>query len=113
MALNNRKNQKLEEFKENPGDKNKKHLWKAVKNIEGRFTSKFVQVRNKEGRLVQLNKETIADYLEEEHWHNPTSDERERVTRNSKLRRSHNKDEQALPFTIQELKDMIKLTKRS
>jgi hypothetical protein len=71
-AFSNRKNAKLEEFNENPADKHKKGLWKAVKNLKGKFTPRFIQMQNREGRLVSLKEraETIADYLEKDHWSN-------------------------------------------
>ena len=67
---------RLEEFNENPADKNKKDLWKAVKKLRAKFTPRYIQMKNKERRLVPLNKraEGIADYLEKEHWSNPTRD---------------------------------------
>ena len=114
MAFNNRKNQKLEEFNENPEDKNKKHLWKAVKNLKGKFTPKYIQMRNKEGRLVPLNKraEAIADYLEKEHWYNPPEPGVDRTISRRKLQLLENKAEQERPFEMKELLHCIGLTKK-
>ena len=72
-AYNSRKQKKLEEFNENPKDKNKKDLWTAIKNLRSKYTPKYIQMRNRHGRLVPLNKraETIAEYLKQDHWHNP------------------------------------------
>ena len=66
----------LEQFRENKEDPHKKHAWKVVKNPKGKFSPKFIQMRNKNGMLVPLKKraEAIADYLEQKHWSNAPED---------------------------------------
>ena len=48
-AHDDRKNQLIEQFNENPEDKNKKGLWKAVKDLKRKFTPQFVQMKNQNG----------------------------------------------------------------
>ena len=45
-ARNDRQNELIEQFNENPEDKNKKGLWKAVKDLKRKFTPQYVQMKN-------------------------------------------------------------------
>ena len=45
-----------EQVRENKEDSNKTHLWKAVKNLEGKFSPKLIQMRNKSGMLAPLKR---------------------------------------------------------
>ena len=62
----------LEQIRESKEDPHNKHLLKTVKNLKGKFTPKFIQMRNKNEMLVPLRKraEAIPDYLEQQHWQN-------------------------------------------
>ena len=70
-----------EQFRENKEDPHKKHLWTAVKNLKGKFSPKFIQIRNTDGMRVPFKKraEAIADYLEQQHWQNNAADGKDRV----------------------------------
>ena len=61
-----------EKFNENPQDPNKKGLWKAFGSLKRKFTPQYVKMKNKHGKHVPLilRAETVASYLEEEHWKN-------------------------------------------
>jgi hypothetical protein len=85
-----------------------------VKNLKGKFTPKHIQLRNKEGRLVRLEKraDAIADYLEQEHWQNPVEEGGTRTINQRKLQTLLNKEIQKAPFTWEELHSCIKLTKK-
>ena len=56
-----------------------------MKNQKGKFSPKFIQMRNKGGMLVPLGKraEAIADYLEQRRWKNdpPAGQDRTGVSR--------------------------------
>lgn len=56
----------MKKFNENPEDKNKNNLWKAVKGLKTKLTPSYIKMENKEGQYVPLDKraEAIADYLE-------------------------------------------------
>ena len=71
-------------------------------------------MRNKEGRLVPLNKraEAIADYLEKNHRFNPPVTGTRRRINGRKVQNDPLKMRQVDPFTIEELIGMIKLTKK-
>ena len=71
-AHDDRKNQLIEQFNGNPEDKNKKGLWKAVKDLKRTFTPQFVQMKNQNGTYVRVTQraQTIAEYLEDVHWKN-------------------------------------------
>ena len=117
-AFQSRKQKKLEEFNENPKDKNKKDLWKAVKNLRAKYTPKYIQMRNRAGMLVPLNKraETIAEYLEKDHWSNPVEAGRTRNPSAMKVipaRSQEQKDEQRKPFELKELRAALKKAKRN
>ena len=63
----------IEQFNENPQDPSKKGLWKACKGLKKKFVPNYIKIKNMDGRHVPLAKraETIATYLEEQHWSNP------------------------------------------
>jgi hypothetical protein len=105
---------KLEVFNENSKDIHKKGLWKAVKNLNGKFTPRYIQMRDRKGMLVSLTKraEAIADYLEKEHWYNPQKEGESRLINSEKICEQENMEEQRQPFTEEELEDAIKLTKK-
>ena len=116
-AFQDRKQKKLEEFNENPNDKNKKDLWRAVKNLRSKYTPKYIQMRNREGKLVPLNKraETIAEYLEKEHWNNPPSEGVPRRPREEKVtppREQALTEAQRAPFELAELNLALKKAKK-
>lgn len=71
-ARKDKKQHLLEQFNENPADKNKKELWKSVKGLKSKYQPKFIKMKDKNGRMVPINKraEAIAEYLEEKHWNN-------------------------------------------
>ena len=103
-------------------DKHKKTLWKAVKTLKGKYTPKYIQMRNRKGTLVTLKQraEAIADYLENNHWANPTKDGRPRSVPNTPLRPPRSEEEerksvkrQRAPFTLKELTEAIFLMKNS
>ena len=60
----------IERFKENPEDKPKKQMWKAVKELRKKIVPQFVKMKNQKGAHVPLvqRAETIAEYLAHEHW---------------------------------------------
>ena len=103
----------LEQFRENKKDPHKKNLWKAVKNLKGKFSPKFIQMRNKNGMLVPLRKraEAIADYLEQKHWKNEPEGGKKRTTKKGLLRNwsakaeEQSKARQTRPFKVDELKE--------
>ena len=78
----------VEKFRENPEDKHKKHLWKAIKEMKSKFTPRYIQMKNRKGTLVPLKQraEAIADYLENSHWSNPTADGAKRNISRTKIR---------------------------
>ena len=112
----------LDQFKENKEDKHKKTLWKAVKTLKGKFTPKYIQMKNRKGTLVPLKMraEAIADYLENSHWTNPTThgDKRRipatpiRKAKRTKEEEEQSKEKQRRPFTLKELTDAIQLMKK-
>ena len=105
----------LEEFNENPRDANKKELWKAVKNLKGKFTPKYIQMKCRNGQLVSLKQrsEAIADYLEKEHWNNPEKADNPRNMSEEKLREDpENIEQQRLILSLGELIEAIRKTKR-
>jgi hypothetical protein len=108
------KNAKLEEFSENPADKHKKGLWKAVKNLKGKFTPRFIQMQDREGRLVSLKEraETIADYLEKEHWTNTAENGIARQICLDPICEQENPEEQRNPFSFDELETALSLSKQ-
>ena len=63
----------IEHFNENPQDPSKKGLWKAVKGLKKKFVPNYIKMKNMDGRHIPLAEraETIATYLEEQHWSNP------------------------------------------
>ena len=84
----------VDQFRENPEDKHKKHLWKAIKAMKSKFTPRYIQMKNRKGTLVPLKKkaEAIADYLENSHWSNPTeSGEKEAYEETNLEQVSHKK----------------------
>ena len=72
-------------------------------------------MRNKEGRLVPLEKraEAIADYLEQEHWQNPVEEGSSRNINQAKLQTLVHKDTQKASFTWEEFFACIKLAKKN
>ena len=111
----------MDQFRENPEDKHKKHLWKAIKEMKSKFTPRYIQMKNRKGTLVPLKKraEAIADYLENNHWSNPTENGEQRSIRRDKLRagvtqEDHRKstENQRADFTMDELNEVIKLGKK-
>lgn len=109
MAHKDRKEHLLDQFNENPNDKNKKQLWQSVKNLKGKFTHKFVKMKNKEGQLVSIENraEAIADYLEQCHWTN--SEPEEEPDTNPIIR--GNEGEISEDFSTDELNSAIKSSK--
>ena len=77
-------------------------------------------MRNKNGMRVPLKKraETIADYLEQQHWQNNTTDGSKRKINKGFSRKmteqqeAESKERQRRPFSIEELDEAIKLTKK-
>ena len=97
----------IERFKENPEDKPKKQMWKAVKELRNKMVPQFVKMKNQTGAhvtLVQLA-ETIAEYLAHEHWKN-TSDADVSNTRKF----LEGNDAATGSFSINELNEAIKAT---
>ena len=112
----------VEQFRENPEDKHKKHLWKAIKAMKSKFTPRYIQMKNRKGTLVPLKKraEAIADYLENSHWSNPTENGEPRSIRRDKLREGvtkedllKSKEKQRADFTMEELNEVIQLGKKA
>ena len=68
--------QLLEQFNENPTDRNKVRLWKSVIGLKKKFSPQFVRMKNLEGKHVPLTRraEAIAEYLDKERWQNNDSD---------------------------------------
>lgn len=120
MMQNDKKSNFAAQFRENSLDPNKKHFWKAVKNLKSKSTPKFTQMRSRTGMLPPLVKraETIADYLEKEHWENRPADGKARKISRGFLRGISAEEERAShgrqfkPFSLEELNDATKLTKR-
>ena len=111
----------VDQFRENPEDKHKKHLWKAIKEMKSKFTPRYIQMKNRKGTLVPLKKraEAIADYLENSHWSNPTTNGEKRNIRRTKLRTggthedaANSRTRQRADFTVDELNEVIKLGKK-
>ena len=100
----------IEQFNENPLDKNEKSLWKAVKGLKKKFQPKYVQMKSQDGKHVPLTKraETIAQYLEQEHWKND-ADMGIGNPDFSKIFDDHFADER--PFSMDELKVALKASK--
>ena len=75
-------------------------------------------MRNREGRLVPLNKraETIAEYLEQDHWFNPEEAGSNRNPSSMKVipeRSQEQRAEQRKKFELEELKKALKKAKRN
>ena len=75
-------------------------------------------MRNRQGRLVPLNKraETIAEYLEQDHWHNPVEQGKPRTPSMMKVipdRGPEHREAQRKQFDIKELKAALKKAKRN
>ena len=98
----------LEQLRENKKDPHKKHLLKAVKDLKVKFSPKITQMRNKNGMLVPLKKraEAIADYLEEKHWTNdPARGSKRRINKGFLINWTAKQEEdfkrrQTTPFEI-------------
>ena len=120
MTKADKKENLLEQFRENKKDPHKKHIWRAVKNLKGKFSTKFIQMRNKNGMLVPLRKraEAIADYLEQKHWENDPEGGKKRenkkgVPRNwTAKQEEESKERQTSPFEAEELKEAIKSSEK-
>ena len=97
----------MEKFNENPMDPNKKGLWKAVRSLKRKFTPQYVKMKNKHGKHVPLilRAETVASYLEEEHWKNDANGQPCRT----KIVDNNFADES--PFVISELNDALQAAK--
>ena len=74
MAQKDRREHLIEQFNENLQDPSKKGLWEAVKGLKKKFVPNYIKMKNMEGRYAPLTKraETIATYLQEERWSNPS-----------------------------------------
>ena len=97
----------MEKFNENPMDPNKRGLWRAVRSLKRKFTPQYVKMKNKHGKHVPLilRAETVASYLEEEHWKNDADGQ----PRRTKLVDNNFADEST--FTISELNDALQAAK--
>ena len=51
-AKDDKTNDLLEEFNENPKDENNKDLWKSVKQLKKKFTPNYIKMKNKNGMYV-------------------------------------------------------------
>jgi hypothetical protein len=120
-AKKDKRDHLLEQFRENKEDKHKKTLWKAIKTLKGKFTPKYIQMKNRKGTLVPLKQraEAIADYLENSHWSNPTQDGNKRHISTTPIRKNKTREEtemskqrQRAPFTVAELTEAIQLMKK-
>ena len=97
----------------------KKHFWKAVKNLKGKFTPKYIQMRNRGGTLVPLKKraEAIVDYLEKCQWTNNVEEGKIRQIKQDPLRnltetqKETAKTRQRASFSVKELNEAIQLSK--
>lgn len=109
-ATKDRNKTLLEKLNENPEDKNKKELWKAVKGLKSKYVPRYIQMRNKEGKhgALEDRAEAIADYLEKEHWHN---EEVEEGPSRAKIIDNANIDTDI--FTIEELNKVLKSCKNN
>ena len=98
----------IEKFNDNPCDKNKKHMWKAVKDLRKKFVPQFVKMKNQAGQHVPLIKraETVAQYLASEHWQNNLQAE---LPNETKIVNDNGAAE--TNFTLDELNQAIKATK--
>ena len=103
-----KQNSLIEKFNKNPCDKNKKHMWKAVKDLRKKFVPQFVKMKNTNGVHVPLVKraEAIAEYLASEHWKNEAQDAH---PREDKI--VEDNEASTAFFTMSELNDAIKATK--
>ena len=45
-----------DDIEEGKDDKDKKDLWKAIKTLKGKFTPRYIQMKNRKGTLVPLKK---------------------------------------------------------
>ena len=89
-----------------------------MKNLKGKFTPRFIQMRNRNGMRFLLKKRAgaIADYLEQQHWQNATEDGKERKIKVGCIRNMTETEEaasrhrQRQPFTFEELEEAIKMT---
>ncbi len=63
MAYKDRQDTRLGKFKNKPADEHKNKQWKAIKNLKNKFTPKYIQIKNLEGKYVPLKKreEEIAE----------------------------------------------------
>ena len=107
-AAINRQNFVIDRFTENPHDTNKKHMWKAVKDLKKKFVPQYVKMKNKAGVHVPLIKraESIAEYLETEHWTNVQQSE---PPNNRKLVEENGANLDV--FDLQDLNHALKQTK--
>ena len=117
-AFASRKQKKMKEFNENLKDKNKKDLCKAVKYLRSKYTPKYIRLRNRQGELVPLNKraETIAEYLEQDHWFNPVKPGESRTPGSAKItpnRAAEQLEAQRKQFDLQELNRALKKAKKN
>jgi exonuclease III len=110
MAKKDKQNHLIEQFNDNPQDRNKKNLWKAVKGLRTKFTPQYVQMKNERGVHVPLNQraETIAQYLENTHWNN---DRNMGTPSDEYIVRQNNADESL--FRIEELNWALKVSKNN
>ena len=98
-----------------------KNIWKAVKNLKGKFTPKYIQMRNRGGTLVPLKKraEAIADYLEKCQYTNEVGEGKSRQINQDPLRnltetqKEESNSRQRASFSVEELNEAIKLSKKT
>ena len=66
----------MKKFNKNPKDPNKQGLWREVRSLKRKFTPQYVKMKKKHGKHdpLILRAETVASYLEEEHWKNMLTD---------------------------------------
>ena len=64
----------MNQFQNQPGDPNKKHLWKTIGNLKKDYKPSYIKMKDSQGRLVPLKNraETFAVYLQDKHWSNAT-----------------------------------------
>jgi hypothetical protein len=70
MARRDKQSCLIEECNENPNDRNKRGLWKAVKGLNKKFIPNYVEMKKSDGKHAPLNQS-----LEKIHWSNPVEHE--------------------------------------
>ena len=71
-ARADRKKHIANQFQQHPDDPHRKKAWKAINYLKKDCKPSYIKVRNAQGRLVPLKgrAETIATYLQDQHWSN-------------------------------------------